>query len=72
MNIWHHQFFFFEFEKKLNFFLKKMRRKEFTSLNASQSINNLLCNLKRRTQVASSITFVKIVYYIVFSNVDIL
>jgi hypothetical protein len=36
------------------------------SLNASEGINCLLWNLKRRVQGAPSTTFVKIMYYYVF------
>ncbi len=35
--------------------------KEFTSFNANWTLDNLLCNCKRRAWVISSITFVKIV-----------
>jgi hypothetical protein len=44
---------------------KKMKRKKFTSLNVGQTIDSLLCNLRRRAQVASSTTFVRIVYWCV-------
>ncbi len=57
------EFIFLDFEKKFKMSLKKMRRKEFTSLSACWTIDSLLCNLKRRTRITSSITFVRIVYY---------
>jgi len=63
MNIWHHLIFFPEFEKKFKFFLMKMTRKEFTSLNVGRTIDSLLCNLRRLIQVVSSITFLRFVYY---------
>ncbi len=40
--------------------------KEFTSLNADWALDNLLCNYRKRTQIVSSTTFAKIVYYCAF------
>jgi len=56
---------FIEFEKKFKMVLKKMRRKEVISFSVGRAINSLLYNLRRRVWIASSITFVKIVYYCV-------
>jgi hypothetical protein len=51
---WHWKNFQNVFEKN---------EKEFTSFSARQTIDSLLCNLKRQVQITSSTTFVKIVYY---------
>ncbi len=55
-------YFSLTLRKTFKMSLKKMRWKKFTSLNASQVVDNLLCNLRRRTWIASSITFMKMVY----------
>jgi len=60
------EFFSLTLKKTFKMFLKKIRRKKFTSLNIGQTIENLLCNLRRWVWVASSTTFVKIVYCFVF------
>ncbi len=43
--------------------LKKMRRHEFTSLSVGWIVDCVLCNLRSQVWIASSTTFVKIVYY---------
>ncbi len=48
MNIWHHSIFFFEFEKKIqNIFEKNEKKKIIIYINVGQTIDNLLCNLKK-------------------------
>jgi len=47
----------YKFEKKMT----QKKGKEFTSLNADWTLDNLLWNYKTQVQVASSTTLVKIV-----------